>query len=274
MLDNKMQHDIAILRRFGDRYKLTYFKRRYRPRGLVVPPLQAVGDEFRDVLLTPEVARSLVRLGMMSLDDYEGLPAITVLPEKVSSSFSRARAAVYELGICNPWQYFITLTLDPLKFDRFALPHYRAALSQFLRDQRKKWGGCLSYLLVPEQHRDGAWHMHGMLGGVASEMLRPNEHGYLDWPDYRRRFGYFSASVIRSPERCAAYVVKYVSKSLAVRASELGAHLYYASQGLARSEVVAIGTFVPPLGWRPDYENEYVFVAWGDAQSFDVRPRG
>ena len=33
--------------------------------------------------------------------------------EKLSASLSRTRAAIYELALCNEWEWFVTLTLNP-----------------------------------------------------------------------------------------------------------------------------------------------------------------
>ena len=34
---------------------------------------------------------------------------------KLQNSLSRSRSAVLELALCNPWSYFVTLTLSPEK---------------------------------------------------------------------------------------------------------------------------------------------------------------
>lgn len=185
--------------------------------------------------------------------------------EKAAQAFSRARARVMELGLCNEWAHFVTLTLDPEKYDRFDLPRWRADLSQWLRNQRRLHCGDVRYLLIPEQHKDGAWHMHGLVAGIDPATLEFNEHGYLDWPAYRRRFGYISLSPVQSRTACARYISKYVSKDLASRASELGSHLYYASRGLKGRELVDMGDFSPPETLAPTYQTEYWWVLWLDS---------
>lgn len=58
--------------------------------------------------------------------------------EKLDNSVSRTRRLILEKALCNPWEWFCTLTLDKAKYDRFNLPAYYKDLSQWLRDQRKK----------------------------------------------------------------------------------------------------------------------------------------
>lgn len=196
---------------------------------------------------------------------------------KSENNIIRARTAVRELILCNEWQLFGTFTLDASKYDRHNLPRWRSDFSQFLRDQRKKWHMDVKFLLIPEHHKNGAWHMHGVFGGLSVPAIRPfsaderlpadmlakirSGEVLSDWPDYRRKFGFVSFSGIRDRARCAGYVTKYVSKDLGGRGAELGAHLYYASQGLARASVIYVGgVHIPKVQF--DFENEWVKIIW------------
>lgn len=169
--------------------------------------------------------------------------------EKLSQSFSRARATVLDLGLCNNWDYFFTGTLDPKKYDRRNLAKFHKDLTQWIRDKRKVYGTALDFLLVPEPHADGCWHVHGFIAGIPRSALSPFDpsrhplrlcnRGYLNWDDYAMKFGFCSLAPIKDPFRVAWYMCKYVSKELSSRASELGAHLYYCSRGLNRSRKCA-----------------------------------
>lgn len=78
---------------------------------------------------------------------------------KLNEAFCRAKSMVLQYALCNPWDYFFTGTLDEKKFNRYELDTYQQKLSQFIRDKRKAYGSQIQFLLVPEQHKDGAWHM-------------------------------------------------------------------------------------------------------------------
>jgi len=84
---------------------------------------------------------------------------------KLDSNFSRARSMVLQYALCNPWEYFFTGTLDREKFDRCDLDTFQTKLSQFIRDKRKTYSAKFQVLLVLEHHKDGAWHIHGLLPG-------------------------------------------------------------------------------------------------------------
>lgn len=201
----------------------------------------------------------------------------TVNDEKLSVNISRAKQAVLELAQCNDWQYWVTITLDPKKFVRNDLEAFRRNFTQWLRDYSKKVGCKIKYHLVPELHKDGqSWHMHGFLMGLPDEERRPFEpHERLpyyilnklsqgfdvyDWPAYRERYGWVNMEPVRNRQAAARYITKYITKDLVNTVSDVGAHMYYCSQGLQRSEVIKKGTMLADM--VPDYENEYVRVKW------------
>ncbi len=164
---------------------------------------------------------------------------------KLDSNFSRARSMVLQYALCNPWEYFFTGTLDREKFDRYDLDTFQTKLSQFIRDKRKAYSAKFQVLLVPEHHKDGAWHIHGLVHGLPGAVLRrfappaPRkliEGGFLNWPDYMRKFGFCSLAPIRDPVATAYYLSKYVSKDLARREGDLGKHLYFHSRPLKKAE--------------------------------------
>ncbi len=201
--------------------------------------------------------------------------------EKLDNNIARARAVVKELALCNEWELFGSFTLSPEKYDRDDLALFRKDFSQFLRDCRKKYGGKWQYLLIPEPHEKGGWHMHGLLGGVPSIALRPfsvDENiperlkksiregcAIYDCEAYRRRFGWVTLSPIRDKVACSSYIVKYISKDLTKRAESVGQHLYYASQGLARAEKIYEGSV---LLKECDYENDYVKILWSNGENY------
>lgn len=164
---------------------------------------------------------------------------------KLSSAFSRARSNVLQYGLCNDWQYFFTGTIDKNKFDRFDLDTYYKSLSQWIRDERKRTGSQISFLLVPEHHKDGAWHIHGLISNLPDTELEqftapaPEKlilGHFLNWPRYQHKFGFCSLAPIRDPIATAFYISKYVSKDFSRRADDLGKHLYFHSRPLKKAQ--------------------------------------
>lgn len=174
---------------------------------------------------------------------------------KLSSSVSRTKRTVLELALANDWEYFITMTFDREKVDRFDLDALRKKFQEWLKYRRKKYGLNISYLLVPEQHEDGAWHLHGLVRGLmpldlvsframdkagyltkAGNRLpvKLRQSDYLNWRDYSWTFGFCSVGPLQNPEAASFYVTKYITKDLERCVSECGKHMYWASKGLNR----------------------------------------
>ena len=163
---------------------------------------------------------------------------------KLNEAFCRARSMVLQYALCNTWDYFFTGTLDEKKFNRYDLDKYQAKLSQFIRDKRKAYGSQIQFLLIPEHHKDGAWHIHGMLAGLPDSVLRKFHYpepkslvnsAYLNWPDYQKKFGFCSLAPIKNPVATAFYITKYISKDMSRRAGDLGKHLYFHSRPLKKA---------------------------------------
>lgn len=174
--------------------------------------------------------------------------------EKLANNLVRAKTTIKEIALCNDFQWFVTLTIDKSKFDRYNLEGYKKSLGKWLNNYQYRRKCKIEYLLIPEFHKDGAVHMHGLISGIPETDLTINEHGYLDWVLYHDKYGYILLSPIKDKIKCANYITKYISKSLIEHSGELNKHLYMCSKGLKRGEVVyrqeaELTVF--------DYENEY-----------------
>lgn len=184
---------------------------------------------------------------------------------KLTNNIARARTKIFEYAICNDFQYFITLTINNDYLDRYDLKEYIKKLGQFIRDYRKKYQVNIQYLLIPEKHKDGAWHMHGLIKGMLEGHLVKNEHGYLDWPDYSNKFGYCSISRIKNKEAVSKYITKYIRKSFDTDkgVSDKEKKLYYCSRGLKKPVKIKEGTMFSFQHEKISFsfENDYVRTA-------------
>lgn len=233
-MQSRYLFDFVTLKQYGSKFKLTYFKY----------PVKNSGDEGRKIR------------------------SDTHYSEKLDNSLARSKSTVFELSMCNPWKYFVTLTLDQTKYDRYDLPKFRKDLSQFIRNYNRIHGCKIKYLLIPEQHKNGAWHMHGLFDGLPDSALSVNQNGYKDFQAYSSRFGFCSIDEVRDPEKVSSYITKYISKDLSERKADLNAHLYYASKGLNRAEMIFKGSVrsADSIDW--DFENDYVKIKWGHTGDF------
>jgi len=196
--------------------------------------------------------------------------------QKLQNSLSRTQRTIYDLAMCNDWEYFITLTIAPDKFDRYNLDQFIKSLGKWLNNYNSRKNTNIKYLLVPEPHKDGAWHLHGLMMGLPIEHLilftlndtlpykvrELIEKGRLiyNWPAYAEKFGYVTAEAVLDQENCAGYMTKYITKDLMESKIALNHHCYYASQHLKRPETIHRGHINTPF--EPDFQNDFIALKW------------
>ena len=78
-----------------------------------------------------------------------------------SDSFKRAKDKIFEIAAANDWSYMVTLTLDKDKIDRYDKDVVKNTVGKWLDNMVQRKG--LIALLVPEHHKDGAIHFHGLV---------------------------------------------------------------------------------------------------------------
>ncbi|NMB07290.1 MAG: replication endonuclease, partial [Tissierellia bacterium] len=197
--------------------------------------------------------------------------------EKLDNNLSRAKSKVFEYAACNNFDYFITLTLDPIRYNRYDLSKFIKDLGQYIRDLRKKTGADIQYLLIPEPHKDGAWHMHGLVKGFPDQELElftlqdklpyrvleliKNGRQIYNWTSYAEKFGWCTVERVKSRNAVSKYITKYISKALTVDFKrEKEKKLYYVTRGLKTAEKVKEGHLSSDQLDKItfNYENDYV----------------
>ncbi len=195
--------------------------------------------------------------------------------EKLKNNISRTKTTIYDLAMSNPWEYFVTLTIDGAKHDRGDLHSYEKSLKNLIKNYNARHNAKIRYLLIPEFHADKkSYHMHGLMMGIPEECLEKftadmhlpesilekvgEGKCVSSWKQYAERFGHCVIEEIRNADAVSAYMTKYITEDLDSTVTELNAHSYYCSRGLARSKIVERGTLVSVPDF--DYENEYVAV--------------
>ena len=183
----------------------------------------------------------------------------SVNTEKLSNNLSRAKSTVKEYALCNSWDWWCTFTIDPKKFDRNNLDEYFKKFSKFLNNYNSKAVEeyKVKYLLVPEQHKDGAWHMHGFIKGIKPKDLYINQFGYSTWKQYEKNFGFISMDRIQDLDKCSSYILKYMTKCEDKNVTELNRHLYYCSKGLNKAKELYRGNAIFHGDWDWEHPDGY-----------------
>lgn len=154
--------------------------------------------------------------------------------EDVERSMRRARAKVRRIALSNEFRWFVTLTLDPARIDRYDAGEVVRKLSQWCSNQVKRRG--LKYILVPERHKDGALHFHGFfsdaLEAKASGHRDKGGHMIYNLPGWK--LGFTAAiEVYGHYPQAVAYVCKYIGK----QGEKPAGRWYYSGGDLREPEV-------------------------------------
>lgn len=151
----------------------------------------------------------------------------------------------------NPdFKYFATLTFDKQKVQsRSDSQELYRAITRFFRRMN------IRYVLVPELHKDGSVHFHGVfddaiepyikpfvlnkdkMSRAMAQMIRDGRELY-DFSKYHDRFGYCSFELIHNKQAVANYVSKYIVKGFLDPKNRLFSHRFFASKGLNRPSFV------------------------------------
>jgi len=205
--------------------------------------------------------------------------------ERLAESVSRSRRIVVDYGLCNPWEIFCTFTLNEEKVDRFDYGASSLKLTRFLEDFKRNYAPDFKYLIIPERHKNGAWHFHGLLMGLpASEFavpdkvlkrtnrgleLVPNTKKYVSWKRYEKRLGWFNCSYIKDRNKVVFYILKYLMKDM--KQFPVGRRIVLNSQGLRKPD---LDTDLPGIGYmrgiKPDFENDFLQVKWDGIFDFGI----
>ena len=154
--------------------------------------------------------------------------------DRLQNSIIRSRRMVYEYAINNDFKYFVTLTFND-SFDDYNLDMVRNRVQQIIRNMRKKYKKDFQFLLIPERHKKGDWHLHGFFTSDFVCDMDYNSFNYLHWLSFDN-FGFSSIEEIRDYESCCKYITKYISKQFVNGKKK--SHLYFCSKGLKTSEVL------------------------------------
>ena len=219
--------NVLTVKKYGDKYKVIWCKC-VRKKGFEECISGADPDQFETNPFNGQFSKVV--------QSFPGEKSQIKEVEKLENNISRAKSLIFEYAYCNKWDYFITLTISPDRYDRHDLAAYMKDLGKWLSNYNTNHKSKISYILIPEQHKDGAWHLHGLVSGILPKHLIRNEHGYLDWPMYSRKFGYCSLDTLHDHEAVSKYITKYVTKELLSR--DYGQRTYYCSKGLQRAELL------------------------------------
>lgn len=159
--------------------------------------------------------------------------------QKEIENHARAIQKVYDYAKSNDFEWFITLTFDKDKVNRYDYDSVSAALSAWTKALNNNSNcGKFAWLIVPEQHDDGAYHFHGLIKGdlPVTQAINPRTNeplkdkaGNQVYNITTYKHGFTTATKIKDRKRTASYITKYLTKEIVV---PKGKKRYWASRNL------------------------------------------
>lgn len=138
---------------------------------------------------------------------------------------------LYEYSRANIWQYFITWTIADENI-RYDYQKCTKKFRQWLNNLKKRKINDLEYVVVPEKHKDGAWHFHSLVNGNLQPYLVTNEFGYLDFNF--KKLGFVNIQEVKDTYKVSNYITKYITKTL--DDEFINSQRYFVSKGLKKAE--------------------------------------
>lgn len=135
-------------------------------------------------------------------------------------SRNRTKQKIYNYARSNKWEWFLTFTFNPQKVDSMDYDEVTVIMSDWLNYMfHYNKTDRLKYLIVPEKHKSGAWHFHGVFSGIDYQTWKLMFSGkYKDGePIYNVQsfpYGFTTATAVNNTRAVAHYICKYITKDL------------------------------------------------------------
>lgn len=206
----------------------------------------------------------------------------------LQKSINRTKTKISDYILCNNFTHFITFTFDPknskvkteenrhdlLKMSKLLITWVNSEQINHFRRHGQRFG----YLIVPERHKNNAWHFHAVFQGYKNEIedfyssknkyltvdeirsknKKPkNKRGFLP----RYKLGRSEIAPIKDKTKMSNYIKKYITKDLI---NEKYKKRYWCSKNLKTPEIieniVGSSTTIPEqyIFSKHDYHKVYI----------------
>lgn len=165
-------------------------------------------------------------------NQHTGTMSEEQLEEKTRKYLKEVKTNIINLAFnYNKWEYFITLTFDFRGVGEYTHDKAIDLLKKWINNQKHQ-NRCMTYLLVPEFHKEsGHLHFHGLIANVPkwsfSEARYPLNYkikslrgkliiknGLQIYNLDNYKLGFTTISLIQDQEKVSNYISKYATKDL------------------------------------------------------------
>lgn len=199
------------------------------------------------------------------------------------SSLNRTKNNIYYIARSNVWEWFVTLTIDGAKLDRYDFKLISGKVRKWFDNLKNRKSPDLYYMIVPEQHKDGAWHFHGLLGGCDglcfADSGKVDKSGKKIYNFENWKFGFSTATAVQDSSRVSSYICKYVTKTLCEQTP--GLQRYWASKNCKRADVRKVMLegrelaefrmwLLDHMSWKGGTAGEFLFVDYYEIPKISI----
>lgn len=137
-------------------------------------------------------------------------------------SLNRSKNKIFYYSRSNNWEngYFCTLTIDPERYDSFSYKVASDLIRKFTKNLRE-FDSAAYGLFVPELHKSGRFHFHGLISGIDLEKTGYIEYSGHDFHGEKIynfikgwKYGFSNVTRVKNSEAVEKYVTKYTTKEL------------------------------------------------------------
>ena len=166
---------------------------------------------------------SLIGLGFPRVSNIEKINKSKNIKSSYKSLY-RSKSKLIDLAIENgPWEYFVTLTFDKNKVNsRYDYDEISKCFTKWV-DLVKHSNKSFAYVFTTEKHKDGAFHLHGLIKNVPNlKLIRALnklgrglcKNGCQIFNIKNFKYGHTELSKIKNQEAVSIYISKYMTKDL------------------------------------------------------------
>ena len=214
----------------------------------------------------------------------------------LQKSINRTKTKISDYILCNNFTHFITFTFDPKNSkvkneeNRHDLLKMSKLLMTWINSEQinhfRRHGHRFKYLIVPERHKNNAWHFHAVFEDYKNEIedFYSSKNKYLTVDEIRSKnkkpknqrgflprytLGRSEIAPVKDKFRMSSYIKKYITKELI---NEKYKKRYWASRNLEKPEIieniVESSTTISKEYLLKEYDYHKIYIIPKDSEYF------
>ena len=161
----------------------------------------------------------------------------TARQDSIHRSLRRSTVSVKDIIVTNKWDYWCTFTFNPNKVNRYDFDKVSTKMHLWLKRQPD-----LKYIIVPEQHKDGAFHFHALISNYTGSLKPTKKRTKHGQSIFSANFGSGFHEFVKLDDNNLA-IAQYMTKQYMTKNNLMlrGRKRYWTSKGLDKPHTLING---------------------------------